>query len=467
MSDCPPYFEALSAKLPIVADDVLEHPATSCLAAKYLKPLGISSMLDAPICLRGELVGVICIEHTGPSRDWSPEEIDFVSALAATMSLALEESNRARSELLLRESAARLRESEARFGAAFRASPALISLLRLSDGRFVEINDAFIRWLGLDRDKILGRDTKELDVWLNRADRDRFLADLLRKGSVREVESQFRSRRGNVCTLLLSAEIIEINREPHILAFGLDVTERKQAEAELLRSLAKEKELVQLRSKFVSMVSHEFRTPLGIIQSSAEILDDYLDQLGPAERKEHLLSIRNNTRRMAGMMDEVLLIGTLEEGKLEFKPAPLELRTFVQELVAEILSTTGGRCPIELAFGEIFDEIRADERLLRHIFMNLLLNAVKYSHAGWVVRFDIRCAETSIVCSIQDEGIGIPEADRERLFSAFHRGHNVGNRPGTGLGLLIAKRCIDLYGGKIKVESKLGEGTVVTVKLPL
>ena len=106
-----------------------------------------------------------------------------------------------------------------------------------------------------------------------------------------------------------------------MLVIGLDITQRKQAEAELHRTLAREKELGQLRSNFVSMVSHEFRTPLGIIQSSAEILEDYLDQLEPAERKEHLQSIRKNTRRMASLMEEVLLIGSLEAGKMEFKPA--------------------------------------------------------------------------------------------------------------------------------------------------
>ena len=467
LSDFPAFFEALSGKLPVVANDALEHDATSCLAEEYLKPLAISSMLAGPVCMRGKLVGVLRSEHIGPVRDWSAEDIDFVSALASTASLALEESNRARSENLLRESAARLRESEARFSAAFRASPALISLLRLRDGKFVEVNDAFVRWLGLDREKIVGHDTKDLDVWLNRIEREKVLAEILRKGSVRQVECQFRTCRGTVHTIVLSAEVIEVDYEPHILGFGLDITERKQAETELLRTLAREKELGQLRSDFVSMVSHEIRTPLGIIQSSAEILEDYLDQLKPSERKEHLQSIRKNTRRMAGLLEEVLLIGSLEEGKMEFKPAAMELRTFVRRLVEEVQSTTSGRCPVELSIAEVPAEIQADERLLRHIFTNLLINAVKYSHAGWPVRFEIRCAESAIVCAILDQGIGIPEVDREWLFNAFYRGRNVGDRPGTGLGLLIVKRCVDLHGGKIKVESKLGEGTVVTVRLPI
>jgi signal transduction histidine kinase len=254
--------------------------------------------------------------------------------------------------------------------------------------------------------------------------------------------------------MLLSAEIIEVNREPHMLGFCFDVTERKQAEAELLRTLNREKELGRLRSNFASMGSHEFRTPLGIIQSSAEILEDYLDQLESTERSDHLQSIRKNTRRMAGLMEEVLLLGSLDAGKME--PGPLDLRTFVRRLVDDVLSATNRRCPIDLLFGEMPAGIQADKRLLQHIFTNLLTNGVKYSDAGGAVRLEIRRDGADIVCAIRDQGIGIPEADQEWLFNAFHRGHNVGDRPGTGLGLVIVKRCVDLHGGKIILESKIG-----------
>jgi signal transduction histidine kinase len=132
-----------------------------------------------------------------------------------------------------------------------------------------------------------------------------------------------------------------------------------------------------------------------------------------------------------------------------------------------VLSATNRRCPIELSLAEIPTEFKGDERLLRHIFTNLLTNAVKYSDAGRVVRFELGRDEGEIVCDIRDQGIGIPDADREWLFNAFHRGHNVSDRPGTGLGLVIVKRCIDLHGGCIKVESKLGEGTTMTVRLPI
>jgi PAS domain S-box-containing protein len=198
-----------------------------------------------------------------------------------------------RSEDLLRNSEALLRESEQRFSTAFRASPAVITLSRMSDGKFVEVNDSFARWFGLDRDSILGHNSWELGMWPHLEARRKFWADLRRNGSLREVECQFRTRRGTVHTVLVSADIVEVNREQHMLGFFVDITERKRVESELLRTVAREKELGQLRSNFVSMVSHEFRTPLGIIQSSAEILEDYLDQLDPGERALRRKSCRH------------------------------------------------------------------------------------------------------------------------------------------------------------------------------
>ena len=148
----------------------------------------------------------------------------------------------------------------------------------------------------------------------------KFLGDLRRKGSLREVECQFRTRRGTVRTMLVSAETIEVNREPHMLGFCFDVTERKQAEAELLRTLDREKGLGRLRSNFVSMVSHEFRTPLGIIQSSAEILEDYLDQLEPSEREDYLRSIAKTRAAWPGPWRKRCSWGALVRAKLNSSP---------------------------------------------------------------------------------------------------------------------------------------------------
>jgi PAS domain S-box-containing protein len=463
-SDCPAYFEALAAKRPIVADRVLTHPATSGLAENYLKPVGISSMLDAPVWVRGEVVGVLCHEHTGPPRCWSSEEIDFVSALASMVSLALEESNRTRSETLLRE-------SERKFRALFEGTSQAV-VLHDENGIF-EANPSWLQLLGYSRlTDVIGKHPAEVSTPIQlggeRAETlaRKHIANALANGSAR-FEWMILRRDGTEVPIEVFLTPIQLGGRQLIQAVCNDITQRKQAEAELLRTLAREKELGQLRSNFVSMVSHEFRTPLGIIQSSAEILEDYLDQLEPAERKEHLESICKNTRRMAGIMEEVLLMGSFDAGRMEFKPAPLELRAFVRRLVDEVLSATERRCPIELFLGEMPAEMWADERLLQHIVTNLLTNAVKYSDPGRLVRFEIGRAGEDIVCIIRDQGIGIPETDQEWLFNAFHRGHNVADRHGTGLGLVIVKRCVDLHGGKIKLESKLGEGTAVTVRLPI
>jgi signal transduction histidine kinase len=260
---------------------------------------------------------------------------------------------------------------------------------------------------------------------------------------------------------------IEMSGRQIIQAVINDISDRKKAEAELLRALAREKELSALKSNFVSMVSHEFRTPLGIIMSSAEILGDYLEKLEPEERQSHLRSIARSAMRMSELMEEVLVLGRLDAGKMDFKPEALDLRGLCLRLVDEVHSATDRACPVELLLGDIPASAQGDERLLRHIFLNLLTNAIKYSEPGRPVHFEVQREGGDAVCRISDHGIGIPEADQSWLFSAFHRGCNVGQRPGTGLGLVIVKRCVELHGGRIRVESKLGEGTTMIVRVPL
>ncbi|HEY5912839.1 MAG TPA: ATP-binding protein [Verrucomicrobiae bacterium] len=243
--------------------------------------------------------------------------------------------------------------------------------------------------------------------------------------------------------------------------------ERKKAEEDLLKALEREKELGRLKSNFVSLVSHEFRTPLGIIMSSAEILRDYFDSLEPAERTEHLESIQRSTRRMADLMEEVLLLGRFEAGRVDFKPEWLDLCVLAGRIVDEVRSATANACPIHLEISSESRRAWTDERLFRHIFTNLLSNAVKYSDRGKLVEFTVLRQQNRAVCKVRDQGRGIPEEDREWLFRAFHRGRNVADRPGTGLGLVLVKRCVELHSGSIEVTSRLGEGSTFTVLLPL
>ena len=381
--------------------------------------------------------------------------------------LGLDITQRKQSEVEMKQSEARLRESETRFSVAFQASPVFISMLRMSDQKYVLANDAFLSWRGSSREDVLGHTSAELGLWEDPEDRLQVWRDLRSSGSIRQKECRWFNRRGGLFTILLSAETIRVDNEPHVLSLALDITQRKRAEEELIKTLNREKELSQLKGNFVSMVSHEFRTPLGIIQSSAELLRDFCRKMQPGEREVQVDSIIRNTRRMAGMMEEVLVLSRLDGGGLDFRPAALDLPRFCRRVVDETLSATNGRCLIQLSLNSVPPEAQADDRLLGHIFTNLLTNAVKYSEPRATVHFTVDREEREAVCVVRDTGIGIPEKDQQQLFKAFQRGTNVGSRPGTGLGLVLVKRCAELHGGTVQVVSKVGVGTMVTVRLPV
>ncbi|HKX60261.1 MAG TPA: PAS domain-containing sensor histidine kinase, partial [Verrucomicrobiae bacterium] len=396
--------------------------------------------------------GEIPLEVTLTRIEWSGRQV--IQALITDIT----ERTRAQAALM---------ESEARFSAAFRASPALIGILRISDGRYVLANEAYLNWLGYPQEEVLGCNCIELGLWENLADRDSVLNDMQIHGSIRQRECRWRNRHGQRFTILLSAETIRLNDTPHMIIMAIDITQRKRAEEELLKTLEREKELSQLKSSFVSMVSHEFRTPLGIIQSSGELLRDFSGKMDSTERNEQLQSIVRNTRRMAGMMEEVLVLSRLDAGKLDFEPATLDLNVFCRRVVDEVLSATSRRCSIELSLGSIPANAKADERLLGHIFTNLLSNAIKYSEPGAMVYFRVERDGAEVVCTVRDQGIGISSEDQQQLFKAFYRGGNVGTRPGTGLGLLLVKRCTELHEGNVELNSAVGAGTTVTVRLPV
>src|SRR5262249_9488078 len=228
-------------------------------------------------------------------------EVIQLNRVPHMLTLALDITERKQTEAELRASEARLRESEARFSAAFHSSPIITGVCRASDRKFVLVNDASLEWAGYRREEVIGRTSIELGIWESAAERERMWEDARRSGSIRGRECRLRNRHGSVSTMLASGAMIEIHGEDHLLVMMVDISQRKQMEAELHRTLARELELSQLKSNFVSMVSHEFRTPLGIIQSSTELLRDFYRQMPPAERHEQLESIIRNTRRMSAM----------------------------------------------------------------------------------------------------------------------------------------------------------------------
>jgi len=243
--------------------------------------------------------------------------------------------------------------------------------------------------------------------------------------------------------------------------------ELNKAKSELKRALDQERELGELKSRFVTMVSHEFRTPLGIIMSAIELMRHYDDRLPKEQKHELQEDIHSATKLMAGLMEQVLVLGRVEAGKLGYRPAPVDIDVLAGKLTDESLSATNRKCPILWQpYGDL-SNAHADESLLRHIFSNLITNAVKYSPNATPVIFSAHRDGTDAIFTVQDQGIGIPEQDIPNLFEAFYRCTNVGEITGTGLGLVIVKRCVDLHGGTIHLDSTPGTGTTFTIRLPL
>lgn len=247
----------------------------------------------------------------------------------------------------------------------------------------------------------------------------------------------------------------------------VDISERKRAEGEIRRALEKERELNELKSRFVAMTSHEFRTPLATILSSAELLEQYQEKLSAADKKEMFDSIRAGVERMAKMLDDVLMIGRAEAQMIEFNPAPLNLADFCERLADEIRRTQTGSHAVEFSFEGPRRDVVMDEKLLRHVLGNLLTNAIKYSPDGGTIAFNARLADSIAEFDVVDHGIGIPPEDQARLFESFHRARNVGNIAGTGLGLAIVKKSVDLQRGSISFNSRVGKGTRFTVAIPV
>ncbi|MBW4645976.1 MAG: response regulator [Goleter apudmare HA4340-LM2] len=247
-----------------------------------------------------------------------------------------------------------------------------------------------------------------------------------------------------------------------------DISERIQTEL-LQKALEKEQEVNHLKSLFISTVSHEFRNPLTVIQTAVELIDIQGTNLTEAKRKTYVKRIQSAVQSMKHLMEDVLFMGRSEAGKIVCSPTPLNLDIFCRELIEEFSAVGSNAHAIVFTCESEHTEAVMDERLLHYMFVNLLSNAVKYSPQGGAIYFDLNCDPLQGVATfqIQDQGIGIPEADRDRLFDSFYRASNVKSIQGTGLGLVIVKKCVEAHRGEITFHSQVDVGTTFTIKLPL
>jgi signal transduction histidine kinase len=239
---------------------------------------------------------------------------------------------------------------------------------------------------------------------------------------------------------------------------------RQNAEARQ-RQMAQRNELNELKLQFFSLLSHEFRTPLSLITGSAHLLKESLKFVMEPQHLKNLHRIQSAAKLINQQLNDLLTVARADAGRMEFNPVPLEMQTFCLNLIEDFQAFSDTQRTIQFTKRGQSTHAMVDEKLLYSILSNLLSNALKYSDPQSTVYFLMICESYAVTFQIRDEGVGISLEDQQTLYELFSRGKNVQDRAGSGLGLAVVKRCVDLHQGRITVESQVGDGTTVTVKL--
>lgn len=282
------------------------------------------------------------------------------------------------------------------------------------------------------------------------------------------IEFRYRHKDGSWRTLeAIGQPFVDIAAARRIMVNARDITERKRLD-EIRLALEREKELSALKTRFFSMASHEFRTPLSTALAAAQVLENSQEAWqDSAKRLRNLHRIQDSVKNMVQLLDDILTINRAETGKLEFNPKRLDLEMLCRQFVEEMRLSADPQHNLIFTCKGTSIPVGLDEKLLRSILSNLLSNAIKYSPQGGNIDLNLEFQANTVLLQIQDRGIGIPVEDRKRLFEPFHRGKNVRTIPGTGLGLVVVKKCVELHQGNISITSEVGIGTTCGVTLPL
>lgn len=349
-----------------------------------------------------------------------------------------------------------------------------------AQGYITDWNEYCTKITGYEKDEVYAQRFDDILLPNESIYFDQLLNKVLVNESVRNYEIQVRTKSGTNAILLLngthrttaSGEITGI----HFV--GQDVTElteyRKSLEKKVAertrewqQALAKEKEVVELKSRFISIASHEFRSPLSSIELGVDFLMKYHARIEPERFREKVNMIKKQIKHMTFLLDDVLTYGKSEAGKIQVNSSTLNLIDFIQRIVEEVGHSTANTHTIKRVLENIPEKIESDEKLLRNIFINLLTNAIKFSPGKTAVYLNVFSEDDQLAITVRDTGMGIPKEDMSKVFEAFVRGKGTDTIEGTGLGLSIVKKAVELLQGNITVESDENVGTVFTIILPM
>ncbi len=356
---------------------------------------------------------------------------------------------------------------EQRLRILFHAAPDPIVLFD-NTWTFHDVNHAYEVLTGYARAELIGHAPFDLGIIAVesidhlRSQRE----DLMQHRPVSAFELILCSKEGKRIDVEVNLHTVEIDQQKLYLSAMHDISLRKQAEAVVLESNRKQTELNELKSRFVSIASHEFRNPLMTIMFTADILRSFRKTMDDAKIEFQLQQIISETEHMQSLIDDVLQLARTQSTGYVLKPAMLDLAAVCREIVNMLQGNPN--LTHTLVFSSSQQSVNAllDAKLMKEAITNLITNAVKYSAAGTTVHIDLAVDEAQIVFRVSDQGIGIPSADVPHLFEPFHRAGNVDQIDGTGLGLSITKNAVELHGGTITVESEVGTGTTFTIRMP-
>jgi PAS domain S-box-containing protein len=514
VKDYPRYFAALEENRTIAAHDACADPRTSEFAEGYLAPLGITSMLDAPIREKGKTVGVVCHEHVGPPREWTMDEQNCAGSIADSVSLASETSERTRAEDALRQAHAELeRKVQERTAELSRANTHLIHEVserkRVEDAlrESVERFDWAVRgssdglWDGLvlpdepwysprtpvwwsPRFKeLLGYGEDEFPnvlesflTHLHPEDKDLVIAALFAHMDHKvpyDVEYRLLTKQCEYRWFRGRGQAVwdEAGNPIRMAGSVRDVTDRKLADEAMKEAKEAAEAANRAKSEFLANMSHELRTPLNGILGYAQILKR--DKSLTDAQRTGVEVIQRSGEHLLTLINDILDLSKIEAQKLEIEPAPFHLPVFLENLadLTRIRAEQVGLSFLYEPLSPLPAGVRGDEKRLRQVLFNLLGNAVKFTEQGGVVfkvGYDGEGPERRLRFQVEDTGIGIPPDKLEEIFLPFQQ---VGDRSrqveGTGLGLAISRRLVKLMGGTLEVESTPGKGSKFWVTLDL
>lgn len=365
-------------------------------------------------------------------------------------------------EVHVQERAVELHHTKEQLEAIIENSPDPIVLLN-ENGLIQQTNPALFRMLDQLEDDVVG---KSIDTFLLADDAQRFrdkFASMMQEHVPCNIEVVLAKPKGIRRNIEISLAPIRHGTGIGVVGNVRDVTQRRQTEELLRDALKNAKDLSDLKSNFVTMASHEFRTPLTTILSSSDIVKNYFERLTSEKLLQHMAKIQREVDHLNGLIDDILLIGSTGDEGFVAKYEIVELPTLIMEVIERIRNLDQDQHVIRVE--NSCNQTVTDKKLLGHILDNLVSNACKYSASGSDVVVTITC-DDDLSLTVKDHGIGIPQTDIDAIFDSFYRGRNVGNVRGTGIGLAIVREALQALSGTAEIESELGKGTSFTVHLP-